>query len=230
MVAAVPHAFASICRIICKFERACTRHQDVATAAEAANWLTSCLVADGYGAHGREAALDDAASVGEVDMLQALEWQRAPPAAETWLAAFCARIDCTTRGLFTPQLDWIAEGGGPVGQVALQRSSVYELPPRRLALGLLAHGLVATGMLPIGEARAAELIDAEGWEQLFGRNLWGPARACMVPQSYRPCLAKLLELSTRAEMQDMRRAAYDVAVACLSQPWEEKFPASLAGA
>jgi len=169
----LPAMCVSIMKLLSKVDSRTRIQTDCHVFLSAANWFSQWLHLAGHsrreqrGLAPREFTADDLRGQEQV-FLQGVQWRIDQPTAHFWLGVFCERLNAATEGLFQATLDWILEQGASEARVAFQNFHVFELPQRRLALGLLCHGLVAARVL---DAETLRPSTNDAWEPVFARDI-----------------------------------------------------------
>jgi hypothetical protein len=134
----------------------------------------------------------------ELRVLQTLGWRIQVPTAETWSSAFTARFNVLTKSLLTPSLTWVWQQSLFGSSYIMMRKAVnLELPPRALAIGLLAIGLVGARLLPLQVIQPPDM-SIEEWHTLY-LEIQPQQRPeqleCMLPTQHSTCLMELFRLT-----------------------------------
>jgi len=119
----------------------------------------------------------------ELRILKALDWRIDIPTAFTWLAAFHIRLAAVAPTDLVPTLGLGRERSEELGKMLTQQLSLFDIPPHRLARGLLGCGLMMAGLLPAEALHLQDLIGAEAWQRLLDLTPTpgGPAAAPQLP-------------------------------------------------
>mmetsp|Transcript_98238 Transcript_98238/g.184738 ORF Transcript_98238/g.184738 Transcript_98238/m.184738 type:complete len:357 (+) Transcript_98238:47-1117(+) len=138
----------------------------------------------------------------ELRILQAANWQIQIPTVESWLSAFCARFSVLTRDIFMNSLVWIWQQGiALTGEILRQYTVTAEMPPRRVARGLISLLFVASNMLPLSMFQPPQITEQD-WQELFVSSLPMVVSVpdCKLPEGRCRCITDILQAATCTEL------------------------------
>jgi len=179
---------------------------------------TSCYIADacllaqylqglGYTSVNAEVT-EDMINKQEVKVLHTLRWRIRVPTIESWTSTFCARFNVLTRNSMVPSLTLVwQEALVAARRIMMHQASSKALPPKQLAAGLLAIGLVGARLLPLDSVRPRKMSE-ENWSQLYqGTQPKELHPKCVLPANHSDCLLVLLKITTGVDLAEMRAHA-----------------------
>jgi hypothetical protein len=161
----LPATCAALVAILRKFDCVTAQVSGVSFVSHAssfAQYLSSELGYSSIDPHVTEEMINDQEKI----VLKALEWRINVPNAESWMNLFSGRFNIITRNTVAPTLCWVWQTGlCGARMVTMQQAAGSDLPPRVLAAGLLAFGLVSGGLLP-KEALQPRQMTPSQWSML----------------------------------------------------------------
>lgn len=144
----------------------------------------------------------------EAKVLQKLRWRIHMPNTESWTSTFSSRFNVLTRNLIAPSLTWVWQHGMFAARmIMMHQASSEALPPKQLAAGLLAIGLVGARLLPLEAVRPHQMTD-EDWIHLY--HATGPQELhpkCMFPTKCSQRLVKLLTIAVGVDLAKIQEFA-----------------------
>mmetsp|Transcript_125992 Transcript_125992/g.317821 ORF Transcript_125992/g.317821 Transcript_125992/m.317821 type:complete len:364 (-) Transcript_125992:511-1602(-) len=168
-------------------------------------WLSKCLELSGRAPV--RSVLKEMCSF-EQCVLEAVQWQINTPSIESWMLAFCGRMDAASEGVFRSSLKWIMHQGALLTRGILQSMPVFELRPHHFARGLFCQGLAAAQLFPLRALCPEEQISIDGWEQLYLQTGWGEELPkCVLSEPCREGACKLLEMVLNSRLSELRQDA-----------------------
>jgi len=203
----IPAAVVAICYILYK-KHTSADLVDTRLLLSAADWCALWLHEAGLAASAQTLTAMDLL-VQEVDVLQALEWRTQVPTVHSWLTAFCARLDAATWGELKVPLDSILDQGISFARAAQQHISALDAPPRRVAVGVLCHGLVAARLLHV-DMICPQKAAAE-WEPLFADGTIDTDDQHPPSTNLQACMLDLLQLAADATAASLQQDSLSVA-------------------
>jgi len=204
--ALLPSACLAIWKVLSKANQA-HAPMNSAMMKHAAAFLRGWLVTLGYSGEQAAGELATGSTVREQTVLDVLRWQINPPTVESWMRAFCHRLDAATHHMLTQFFDWILDQGLVLARAILQSVTMFELPPYQFAVGLLCHGLVATKLLPLEMICPRDRAQHEDWKHVFLQGEWGMVPECSLPSRYQKSMFDLLALATDSVPESLQREA-----------------------
>ena len=147
----------------------------------------------------------------ERDLLMTLKWNMNPPSVYTWISAACIRFDLMTKCGIYKNITFAQEVVIRYAEKLLvQCPDVGTVPPRRLANGLVALGLVVATILEF-EALCPAGVEISEFSLLFKDFFDLKAMpACIVPPNHRDMLFQVFMFATGFQAHELRRDAYMV--------------------
>lgn len=200
----LPGTCAAICSLLSKLDSA-RATPSVPLLQAAADWLQKWLVSVGLVGPAEPFVNFDAH---ELRVLKVLQWHINVPSVELWLSAFCSRLNVATKGAIKASVDWILQQGIELARVVLLTSSAFVLPPRKFAMGLLCHGLMAAHLLPLDTFHAEQDISRAEWEQAVKTIPWQSELRCTLPPRAQQTVFESLQLATGVDAAALRGLAF----------------------
>jgi len=144
----------------------------------------------------------------EAKVLQELRWRIHMPNAESWTSTFSSRFNVLTKNLMAPSLTWVWQHGMFASRTIMMRQASTEaLPPKQLAAGLLAIGLVGARLLPLESVRPRHMTD-EDWIDLYQATRPQELHPkCMFPENGSQRLLKLLMIAVGVDLAEIQEFA-----------------------
>jgi len=141
-------------------------------------------------------------------ILQALGWRIRLPSTERWTTAYRCRFNVLSRSLMEPCMNWVEQTSlFGARLIMMQRAANEVAPPRELAAGLFAIGLVWARLLPLEAIRPPQM-SIEEWTQLYTQcQPQGPRPSCVLPPNHSQAMLELLTVSVKAELGDIKEYA-----------------------
>mmetsp|Transcript_58254 Transcript_58254/g.147981 ORF Transcript_58254/g.147981 Transcript_58254/m.147981 type:complete len:373 (-) Transcript_58254:192-1310(-) len=203
-IEALPGTCVAICSLIHKTEVP-SEPVDGRLLQSAATWWSKCLETSGRDAV--PIALKQLRDY-EESILKTFQWQINFPNVESWMLAFCGRLDAASGGVFRRSLTWVMHQGVVLAKVILQRVSVMELRSHRFACALCVLGLVAARLLPLSALRPDREIGIVEWERLYLQTGWvKELPTCVLPEQSQDGFGKLMEIVMNSRLSALRRDA-----------------------
>jgi hypothetical protein len=204
-VAVLPAACIAIIALLKKDDCVSTRVQACALVPRA-NTLAKFLEQMGYDVPPVTSQMIDAQ---EKQVLQMLQWRLHVPTSWSWVNAFTLRFNVFTRSVFSSQLSWVWQHSvsGSRFFTMQQDMSSDPLPPRILATGLFAIGLVAVNLLPLEAIQPPDMTSDE-WIELYKDIQHSgqlPLPQCGLPSKHARCVLELLAMAVNVDVVEMRK-------------------------
>lgn len=144
----------------------------------------------------------------EKDVLEVLEWKINFPSLESWTSAFCTRFNILTKNLFERSVSWAWQRSLVISRwIMMRKAASSEEPPQKIAIGILALGLVAARLLP-GEAFRPPRISPADWEDLHVESKRQDATLppCLPSEENRRQLLEILQATVAFSMSEVQEA------------------------
>jgi len=140
------------------------------------SWLTvigphATQLANSLRAHG--AAIPDVVTeksifYQEKQVLGALGWQVEHASCETWISAFCTRLNVIERGSLSPSIQWVWQTSiSYARRICMLQPATKIMTPRCLAQGLFGLCAVMAHLVSYSHLRPDQ-IELRDWLQMFG--------------------------------------------------------------
>lgn len=139
----------------------------------------------------------------ELVVTEVLRWQLNTPTVETWMSAFCARMDTLTQKRMHPAIlsTW-KQSICSARNLFMQRPASQTFSPQRVASGLLALGLIAADLVP---ATCLDLHERNNFGTI-PQSVGSPKASDQTRQQF---FLELLQVST---MSDIEALQHDVSL------------------
>lgn len=199
-VAELPALCGAVVRIIKKVDNAQVIPNSrgiLAYAAQFAQWLRQA-------GHNMDPSAITEKSLAEQEqlVLQAVRWQLSLPTVDSWMSAFCARMNLLTRQAVFPSLVAIWQQSIPLAQrMFSQRANSERFSPKHVSQGLLGLGCVVAGLLP---ANALGLEADEDLSSFFPQIPPQPANGSAQAELRQQFFVELLQSATRSGLAELR--------------------------
>jgi len=228
----LPATCAALVSILWKNE--CVRSSSAGTSC---NIASACLFAQqlqkmGYMEVNAEVSVD-MINFQEAKVLQALRWRIHMPNTESWTSTFSARFNVLTKNFMTPTLTYVWQHGMYAARmVMMHQPSSEALPPKQLAAGLFAIGLVGAHLLPLEALRPPQMTD-EDWTNLYHATRPQESQPkCMFPANCSERFMKLLTIALGVDLAEIQEFACVAAFAmkdALEAQERDRSPTGVAG-
>lgn len=139
----------------------------------------------------------------EVAVLKALRWQIALPNVNTWMLAYCARMNTFSKQELLPALAWIWQQSRCLARtLLLHRAISQSYSSRHLVQGMLGVGFVAAGML---SPDSLGLKDMQDLESIFSQqhNEAVPSPKPVWSQQHQQLLLEVYQAATCSTLDDL---------------------------
>jgi len=157
---------------------------------------------------------DDMINKAEHAILKALAWRIVVPTTECWTSTFCARFNVLTRSSLVPSLNWVWQQGlFGARLILMQQAPSGDLPPKVLAAGLLAVGLVGARLLPLEDLKPAKMTSDQWFELYQDIQPQEPQPQCVLPPNHSQCLLELLAVTVGVDLAEIKESGRLAALA-----------------
>lgn len=145
-------------------------------------------------------------------LLNTLQWEIEHTTIENWISTLVSRFNILTCGAHASKLSRVAQQSMLCARaLAMKFPATADLPPLKLARGLVGLGFVCVGMLPVEVAPLPQRLIAT-WEQLRSQG----ALPSVCEESTSSTTLNMLALAAAASPDDLR-AAFESAAAAVQQ-------------